>query len=213
MYGLVQALFGFLFVLSIIALIKPSLFHRFYKNLSRKHAGIALVAVLIIINSGLGDFIDKGSTRETQESIRIQAEQQAARQAEAEQARAERERKEQELAANKALLEKIIITPSLEKNVINVMELTANIKNGTDKTIDGIEFYAYFANNFDEPVGEWGKRSEDPMKASAQEIIQPGKTIRGLTWTALAYDNATKVSKVVIDRVHFTDGTTIQNQQ
>jgi hypothetical protein len=213
MYGLVQALFGFLFVLSIIALIKPSLFHRFYKNLSRKHAGIALVAVLIIINSGLGDFIDKGSTKETQESIRIQAEQQAARQAEAEQARAEQERKEQEKTANQVLLAKIVITPSLEKNVINVMELTASIKNGTDKTIDGIEFYAYFANNFDEPVGEWGKRSEDPMKASAQEIIQPGKTIRGLTWTALAYNNATKVSKVVIDRVHFTDGTTIQNQQ
>jgi hypothetical protein len=37
--------------------------------------------------------------------------------------RAEQERKEQEKTANQVLLAKIVITPSLEKNVINVMEL------------------------------------------------------------------------------------------
>ncbi|MBP6944494.1 hypothetical protein KBD61_01350 [Patescibacteria group bacterium] len=213
MYGLFQAFFGFLFLVSVIALIKPSLFHRFYKDLSRKHAGIALVATLIIVNSGIGKLIDKGATKETQETNQVTSEQQAARQAEAEQERLAREQKEIEEAAKQAVLAKITITPSVGKNIISITELSADIKNGTDKTIDGIEFFAYFTNNFGEPVGEWGKKSEDPLKARSQEVIQPGKTARELTWTALGYDAATKVSKIVIDRVHFTDGTTIEGNE
>jgi len=154
MYGLFQAFFGILFIASVVALIKPSLFHRFYKGLNRKHAGLALVAVLVIVNSGIGKFIDKGATKETQESNQARAEQQAARDAKAEQDRLAREQKEREEAEKQAILAKIVITPSIEKNIINVNELKADIKNGTDKTIDGIEFYAYFTNNFGEPVGE-----------------------------------------------------------
>jgi len=51
------------------------------------------------------------------------------------------------------------------------------------------------------------------MKARSQDVIQPGKTAHGLTWTALGYSSATKVDRIVIDRVHFTDGTTIDGKK
>lgn len=218
MYGFIQALFGFLAFLALIAIIKPSLFHRFYKNLNRKHAALAFVVIVIVINSGIGKIVERGDLKEQQEATKLQADRDAVAQvadaqhkAENDRLQAEKDAKRVAEEAKQAVFKQIVVNASVVKNIINVNEVHADIKNGTDKAIDGVDLYFYLTNNFGEPVGQWAMKADDPLAATSQETIQPGKTVRSLSWTALGYETASKVSKVVVDRIHFTDGTTVEN--
>lgn len=218
MYGFIQALFGFLAFLAIVAIIKPSLFHRFYKNLNRKHAALAFVVIVIVVNSGIGKIVERGDLKEQEVATKLQADREAIakvadvqRKAENDRLQAEKDAKRAAEEAKQAVFKQIVVNASVVANIINVNEVHADIKNGTDKAIDGIDLYFYLANNFDEPVGQWSMKGDDPLAGTVQQTIQPGKTVRGLSWTALGYSNASKVSKIVVDRIHFTDGITVEN--
>ncbi|MBI5071835.1 hypothetical protein HZB93_03025 [Candidatus Falkowbacteria bacterium] len=80
------------------------------------------------------------------------------------------------------------------------------LKNNFDKAIDAVELEAYFYNNFDEPVGEWDRKVEEPFQGRLQEKINSG-ALYPAEFNLALYDSATKVKNVKILRIHFVDGT------
>lgn len=86
--------------------------------------------------------------------------------------------------------------------------LHISIKNKTAKTIDAIDIEAYFSNNYDEPIGQWNTKKEDPFHGTIQEKIAPNGTFSS-QYNLAVYETATKVKSARIMRVHFTDGETI----
>lgn len=90
MFGFIEAVFSIISLLSIVALIKPTLFHRFYKNLSRKHAAIAFIGIIILFQTPIGKWINAGAKKEDAKQAEIkqreeakEAEQKTAKDAEA----------------------------------------------------------------------------------------------------------------------------------
>lgn len=206
MYSFIQAMLGFAIMISIVAIIKPSLFHKIYGKLNRKHALAIFVGIFIVMNfTPLTDKVNEGAKREETVTNQQKTERDAAAKVETDHKHAERE-------AKLEFLSKIKLTQTIVDNVIGTPELHVTAKNGTDKTIDGLEFHTSFQNNFGEPVGKWGTTKEDIFTAQSQEIIKPGKTAE-LEWNLTLYEATTKAAPPIIDRVHFTDGTAVEMPQ
>lgn len=96
-----------------------------------------------------------------------------------------------------------IIKTSVTKDIIDTPVAAVQVKNITDKEIDGIKLTIKAFNNFGEPVN--GFLSDNTYNGIAQEIIAPGAT-ENLQWTLYNYDGTTKVEAVPF-HVHFTDGS------
>lgn len=213
MYELIQALIGLAVFTSIIAIIKPSLFHKLYGKLNRKHALAIFVGLVVFVNvAPFMKTIDEGAKRSEQQTAQRMAEQEVVDQAKAKEKQAEIDRKNIEQAAAVETLKKITLTHSIAKNSIGTPELHVSVKNGTDRTIDGLELHTSFQNNFGEPVGKWGSAQESVFSGQSQEIIRPGKVVT-LEWNLTLYEATTKAAPPIIDRIHFSDGTTIENPQ
>jgi hypothetical protein len=102
-----------------------------------------------------------------------------------------------------------ISSSKITKDSIGTPILNVYFNNKTDKTVDGIDIEAYFLNNFDEPVGQFGAKKEEAFDGSIQEKIKPQGTF-GSEWNLAVYEHTTKIKSVRITRVHFTDGTMIE---
>lgn len=192
---------------SFVLLIKPNFFH---KKLTRKKVGFILMGSLLLL------IITPTSPEQKARNEALRAEQEAERQAELaaqsaeEEAQAEQEAAEEQAKdAERALLDSLIASTSIYDDAIGTPNLRINFKNTSDKTIDGIEAIVYLRNNFDEPVGEWNRKVDEPLTVRTQETIAPGGT-NSSTWNLAVYDSATKVYAARVIRVHFTDGTEIR---
>jgi hypothetical protein len=204
MFESFETLLGLFLLVSFIAIIKPSLFHRFYKGLTRKKAALGFVLLFVTLNVSSLVYNNGGFTEQAAES----AAQRASERAAADEAKkAEAERKKAEETAVLEALAKITITGRITKNSIGTPELRVSIKNGTDKTIDALWFQTFFSNNFGDPVGQWNRAIEEPFNGEVQDIIKPGATLSNGHWNLAVYESATKLSQPVVMRVHFTDGT------
>lgn len=126
--------------------------------------------------------------------------------------KAANEQKTKDDAAKQELLKKIELRPIIVDNSIGTPELHVTVRNGTNKTIDGIDLSAYFYNNFDEPIGKWNTKSSDAFIGTSSERISAGVS-DSLLWNLAVYEQATKVKNVTVYRVHFTDGTSIGTDQ
>ena len=112
------------------------------------------------------------------------------------------------LATNE-LMDSFVASKSIENNIIGTPELHITVKNTSDKAIDGIEIWASFYNNFDEPAGEWGDSSDNTLLVRSQQVIEAGDS-KTLYWNLAAYESATRVTNVRVYRVHYSDGTTME---
>lgn len=201
MYDVFNFVLGLALLVSFIAIIKPSLFHKYKKDLNRKHSAI-LFGCLILV-SVISTSIYEGSGM-------AEADQQLAQERAAQ--KAEQQAKEQE--ENAAILEelnKIQLSGEIKQNSIGTPEIHMSVTNGTDKTIDAFTFETYFSNNFGDPVGEWGRAVKEPYRGQSQKTIAPGQTVYTLQWNLAVYESTTKMTEPKLLRVHFTDGTELIN--
>lgn len=107
----------------------------------------------------------------------------------------------------KRTLDSLSITSvKIVENSIGTPELYITVKNNGTKTIDAFTFAADLYNNFDEQLGEWNRRSNEPYLGLSQDIIKPGATNQG-GYNLTLYDQTTKAKNPRIIKVHFTDGT------
>lgn len=109
----------------------------------------------------------------------------------------------------KVITEVQISSSKITKDSIGTPILNVYFVNKTDKTVDGIDIEAYFLNNFDEPVGQFGMKRDEAFDGSIQEKIAPNGTY-GAEWNLAVYEQTTKIKSIRITRVHFTDGTMIE---
>lgn len=100
-----------------------------------------------------------------------------------------------------------LLNPRIEMDIINMPELRVTMKNNTGKVVDGIVVAAKFKNNFGDPISGWGK---DTFYGNDQETLKTG-TSKNDTWSLTGFSNATKVSDIKVVRVHFADGTDVQD--
>lgn len=198
------ALLGIL--VSIVLLVKPNFFH---KKLTRKKVGLGLLGFFLLL------VVIPTSPEQKARNEALRAEQEAQRQTELaaqsaeEQAQAEQEAAEEQAEeAKRAMLDSLITSTSIYDDAIGTPNLRINFKNTSEKTIDGIEAIVYLRNNFDEPVGEWNRKVDEPLTVRTQDTIVPGGT-NSSTWNLALYDSATKVYATRVIRVHFTDGTEV----
>lgn len=101
-----------------------------------------------------------------------------------------------------------ITSSKITKDSIGTPILDISVKNVSSKTIDAVDIEAFFLNNYGEPISEWNSKTERAFNGTIQEKISPNETFPA-SWNLAVYDNATKVKRVRITRIHFTDGTTI----
>lgn len=74
MFGFITTVLALASFVSIVALIKPSLFHRFYKNLSRKHAAIAFIGIIFFFQTPIGKWMNKEAKKEEVKQAAIEQE-------------------------------------------------------------------------------------------------------------------------------------------
>lgn len=101
-----------------------------------------------------------------------------------------------------------VVSSKITQDTIGTPILNVTIKNKSNKTIDAVNVEAYFLNNYDEPIGKWNVKIEEPFGGTIQEKITPNGTYTA-QWNLAVYDNATKVKSTRIMKVHFTDGETV----
>ncbi len=99
-----------------------------------------------------------------------------------------------------------ITSVKIVENVIGTPELYVTVKNNGTKTADAFTFAVDLYNNFDEQLGEWNRRDNEPFLGISQATIKPG-TIYQDRFNLAVYDQATKAKNLRIIKVHFTDGT------
>ncbi len=109
----------------------------------------------------------------------------------------------------KTITEIEISSSKITKDSIGTPILNVSFLNKTDKTVDGVDIEAYFLNNFDEPVGQFGMKREEAFGGSIQEKINPKGTYTA-QWNLAVYEQTTKIKSIKITRVHFTDGTIVE---
>jgi len=170
------------------------------RNWPSRHPILATFAALFLITMFVNLVSGEKSSSDTtapQETSGQSAGQTAA-QAEADKSRAEQAQ----------LLKDIeVVSASIGSDIIGTSELRVKLRNKTDKTIDAVDIEAYFFNNYDEPVGEWGLRKAEAYGGTIQrETIRPGATYDAV-FNLAVYQGVTKVKNVKVTRAHFTDGT------
>lgn len=77
MFGSINTILGIVAFLSIVTLIKPSLFHRVYKNLSRKHGALVLIGIIIFYQTPVGTWINAGAKKEEAKQAEIKQQEDA----------------------------------------------------------------------------------------------------------------------------------------
>ena len=107
-----------------------------------------------------------------------------------------------------ALAQAQLINPTIQMDSIGDPELHVTVKNASSKAIDGIVISGSFKNNFGEPVTSFG--DTDGFHANDQTTMQPGAS-KTDTWSLFGYTNATKISDIKVVRIHFIDGTNVQD--
>lgn len=114
----------------------------------------------------------------------------------------EKEQKEREEREKPPLkLEKAWIT----FNSISNPEARVVVKNVSKKTVDAYTLGIYCFDRFGDPVGKYHSQS-NRFGGLSQETVKPGQS-NGYDgyWTLHGHENTAKI-KVVLEKVHFTDG-------
>jgi hypothetical protein len=196
----IQSLLGIAAMLSLVAIIKPTLFH---KKLTRRYAFLGMIVVILLIA-----VTPKDPNAEIERQAEAQARQEVAdAKAAKEKAIAEEEAAQQ--AAINALFEAITLSAELQDDSIGTPNLYVDLTNGTDLTIDALTLTAVFENNFGDHIGEWNTTYGDDFSGISNETIYPGTTKYNMRWNLATFDQATKITSITVNRVHFTDGTEI----
>lgn len=87
-------------------------------------------------------------------------------------------------------------------DVVQHAEVT--FKNNTNKVIDGIEYVVIGFDNFGKPA-KLGRNGNVSPTLNIQKEIQPGDTASG-SWSLYDSNDQAHKGKVVVQKVHFTDG-------
>ncbi|MFZ4800165.1 MAG: hypothetical protein ACOYMA_21930 [Bacteroidia bacterium] len=91
-------------------------------------------------------------------------------------------------------------------NEIGEPVLRINIHNNSTKTIDAFRCKVQCLNRFDEPVKDPFSRSNQAY-ITDQETIRPGEDGGGLNSFVFHFQGQTTKIKIILVKVHFTDGT------
>ena len=86
-----------------------------------------------------------------------------------------------------------------------VPQVEVTFKNNTAKVVDGIEFVVLGFDNFGQPANDTGMNITG--KITMQKSIKPGDTASS-GWNVFSLSEKAKKGKIVVSKVHFTDGAT-----
>lgn len=102
---------------------------------------------------------------------------------------------------------------NIEYGVDVITNAHIKFKNVSTKTIDAVEFVMLHFDNFGRPAYYFNDESDGNVsgKLNLQSVAAPNEILYG-GWDFYCLDSAKK-GKVVVNQVHFTDGTTWVNQQ
>jgi hypothetical protein len=102
---------------------------------------------------------------------------------------------------------------NVDNNEIGVPQIRISLKNHSSVPIDAFTIHVYCFNNFGERVtGYFGKPffvgiAQYSGRGNDSYIPADGENFHPEFWTLNGFDNTTKV-KIIIQRIHFTNGTT-----
>ncbi len=92
-----------------------------------------------------------------------------------------------------------------------VPQISVTFVNNSTKVVDAIEFSVLCFDNFGQPAN-YHSSGNVINSFSLQETIQPGNTGKS-SWNVYSMSNGTKKGKVVVTKVHFTDGAIWVNNE
>jgi hypothetical protein len=103
----------------------------------------------------------------------------------------------------------LISTTRFRHNSIGTPEISIAVDNNSDKTIDAFNVRFFLYDNFNNPVGHYGRGANTFDGIFQWESIAPRSAYDGSFswWTLYGFDSATKYTGFVTS-VHFTDNTT-----